>query len=368
MFNPSNYFASWLAAEAARRKEELYREHRKRRKKKKVEVKLGHGGTLDPMATGVLIIGVGAGTKCLQNFLGCTKTYEATILFGAATDSYDTLGKVLNKAPYAHITKDMVEKALEGFKGKILQRPPLYSALHVQGKRLYEYAREGKEVPVEIQERPVEVDALDIVECLIRGTHNYAWPSQEAEPEEKGLAEKVLHLQEVPSISATSGAQHTTTTTTDSSKKRKRADIEDTLVSPADPNKKRQDVEEDLFMSGGLKESEMQDSKMPESDPSKAPSEYAGQHELLAPIEHPPAVKLRMTVTSGFYVRSLAHDLGKAVNSLGCMCDLVRTRQERFDLGRNVLEWSDIEEGEERWAPRMEASLKSWHDRNHGLL
>ena len=105
------------------------------------------------MATGVLIMGVGKGTKQLQGFLECTKSYEATILFGAATDTYDVLGKVLRRAEYKHVTKEGVEKALAGFRGNIMQRPPIYSALRMEGKRLYEYAREGKEIPREIEER-----------------------------------------------------------------------------------------------------------------------------------------------------------------------------------------------------------------------
>ena len=75
------------------------------------------------------------------------------------------------------------------------------------------------------------------------------------------------------------------------------------------------------------------------------------------PRERPPAVKIRMTVTSGFYVRSLAHDLGEAVGSLACMSALVRTRQGEYELGRNVLEYQDIEKEEAHWAPKVEALL-----------
>ena len=337
VFNPSKFFAPWLAAERAKRERASVDEQRKRRRKK-IEVKLGHGGTLDPMATGVLIVGVGSGTKSLQDFLNCTKTYEATVLFGAATDSYDTLGKVLNKAPYAHLTQDMVKQALGQFRGKIMQRPPLYSALHVQGKRLYEYAREGKEVPVEIQERPVEVQELSVVEWLDGGNHEYTWPSQEAEAEDKEVAEKVLHLQEV------NDKIHDDTNLG----KRKRSIMEeDPLVSSSLSVKKCRDTEDELYMSGGL-----QDFR-----PPKASGQCLDVPEQQ---ETPPAVRLRMTVTSGFYVRSLAHDLGKALNSLACMSDLVRLRQERFEMGQNVLQWSDIDRGEDVWAPKLEANLQAW--------
>ena len=307
------------------------------------------------MATGVLIVGVGSGTKSLQTFLNCTKTYEATVLFGAATDSYDTMGRVLSRAPYAHLTQDMVKQALGQFRGKIMQRPPLYSALHVQGKRLYEYAREGKEIPVEIQERPVEVQELSVVEWLDGGSHEYTWPSQEAEAKDKEVAEKVLHLQEANESSLQS--LNDRTQDDNSLGKRKRSSIdEDPLVSSSLSLKKRRDTEDKVYMSGGL-----QDPGLPKaSDQCLDDPEH---QETPCPIESPPAVRLRMTVTSGFYVRSLAHDLGKALNSLACMSDLVRVRQEQFEVGQNVLQWSDIDRGEDVWAPKLEANLQAWKSR-----
>ena len=126
------------------------KQKRSRRARQPPQVKMGHGGTLDPLATGVLILGIGSGTKSLPQFLGCTKSYECTVLFGKATDTYDTEGKVVARKGYEHITKDMVEQALAKFRGKIMQKPPIFSALKVNGKKLYEYAREGKEVPIEI--------------------------------------------------------------------------------------------------------------------------------------------------------------------------------------------------------------------------
>ena len=301
------------------------------------------------MATGVLIVGLGKGTKSLQSFLGCTKTYEATVLFGAATDSYDTLGKVLSKAPYEHVTEGKVEEALAQFRGKIMQKPPLYSALHVQGKRLYEYAREGKEVPVEIQSRPVEVEDIRIVEWLPGGSHTYRWPEEDAEKEDKAVAEKVLHLNEPLKVDT---AEHSADATPDANPTKRKRSIDDAISTTADaPATKRQEVDNEPLMSGALLEAE--DAEVPKDLKSSSKNT-------------PPAVKLRMTVTSGFYVRSLAHDLGKAVNSLGCMSDLVRTRQENFELGRNVLEMTDIEKGEEAWAPRLQAVLVDWQGRENG--
>jgi len=157
-------------------------------------VKIGHGGTLDPMATGVLIAGVGKGTKSLQSFLTCTKSYEAVVLFGAATDTYDAVGKVVARAPYSHVTEEMVRDALGKFRGKIMQRPPIFSALWIDGKRAYDYAREGKELPREMAERPVEVVELEMVEWMEGGSHGFAFPEKVAEEGEMTAAEKLLRL------------------------------------------------------------------------------------------------------------------------------------------------------------------------------
>lgn len=365
VFNPSNFFAPWLSTERTRLAQEASRSRGKRwkQKKKNIEVKLGHGGTLDPMATGVLIVGVGKGTKSLPKFLGCTKSYEATILFGAATDTYDTLGKLLNKAPYAHLTREKVEKVLEAFRGKTVQRPPLYSALHVQGKRLYEYAREGKDVPVEIEERPVEVRELEILEWLEGGSHEYTWPTKEAEREQKIVAEKVFHLQQV----------HETTwlpevpSDVHATKRKRSTDIEnDDLLIQTAPAVKKQEKHYSETVSGALQP--LDKTKLAQkgvTDTSVQQSDCVSNHKTVSE-DAPPAVRLRLTVSSGFYVRSLAHDLGKAVGSLGCMSELVRTRQERFELGRNVLEFVTIEKGEEIWAPKLKAMLGEWHRREGG--
>lgn len=362
-FNPSNFFAPWLEAERRRIVEDSNnRKESKWRRRQKIGVKIGHGGTLDPMATGVLIVGLGKGTKSLQNFLGCTKTYEATIIFGAATDTYDTLGKVLSKAPYDHLTQKIVEQALERFRGKIMQKPPLYSALHVQGKRLYEYAREGKELPVEIEERPVEVEEIQVVEWLPGGSHRYYWPAQEAGREDKIIAEKLLHFDESSrseregkSVETNQGASGT---------KRKRSIDDSAVVEYSDaPPAKRPGADEQPLMSGALQTAEDTKVGLAESQRINAKDPKGSKDEHMAGGHTPPAVKLRMTVASGFYVRSLAHDLGKLVGSLGCMSDLVRTRQENFKLGENVMDMNDIAKGEAVWAPKLRAMLGAWQSR-----
>jgi len=349
-FNPSTLFAPWLAAERASRIEEQSYQ-RIRRKDKRVQVKIGHGGTLDPMATGVLIMGVGKGTKQLQGFLECTKTYEATILFGAETDTYDVLGKILKKAEYAHVTREGVESALERFRGKIMQRPPLYSALRMEGKRLYEYAREGKEVPKEIEKRPVEVKELEIVEWLDGGNHHYACLREEAEEGAKAFAEKlreaVAASENEEGVSRMNGAK----------RKRSTEDDEHGPVLSKNPTLK-EDVDPISLMSGGLQSPSQPVPDLPGPIISPAGNDQLPSVQTSPSLDRgPPAVKLRMTVTSGFYVRSLSHELGEAVGSLACMSELVRTRQEKFELGKNVLDYEILEKGEKLWAPQVERLL-----------
>jgi len=135
---------------------------------------VGHGGTLDPMATGVLALGLGQGTRLLEFVSDGRKTYEATVRFGAATDSYDADGSITVEADWRHVTEDGVRKALAGFVGDILQRPPAFSAIKRAGVPLYQLARRGEHVEVEPREVTVfrlEVIRLDlpdlelIVEC-----------------------------------------------------------------------------------------------------------------------------------------------------------------------------------------------------------
>ena len=311
------------------------------------------------MATGVLIVGVGKGTKSLHGFLGCTKSYEATILFGAATDTYDTLGKLLNTAPYSHLTREKVEKTLDGFRGKTVQRPPLYSALHVQGKRLYEYAKEGKDVPVEIEERPVEVRDLEVLEWLEGGSHAYRWPTEEAGKEQKLVAETLSSLQQAQETS------HLPDAPNDGVMKRKlsmRLEEDDVLFQNEPPFKK-QESDQYSAMSRALQPIDKPESAEKRVTDTVVQQSDCVSHHKTVLEDAPPAVRLRMTVSSGFYVRSLAHDLGRAVGSLGCMSELVRTRQERFELGRNVLELDTINEGEEVWAPKLKAMLEEWQAR-----
>jgi tRNA pseudouridine55 synthase len=122
--------------------------------------RVGHGGTLDPAATGVLPIGVGRATRFLEYLLLGRKEYEATLLLGVSTDTYDAEGTVTRTCNPQGIGLDDIQAVLQRFVGEILQVPPIYSALKHQGTRLYEYARAGIDVPRE--PRIVSVYKIDI--------------------------------------------------------------------------------------------------------------------------------------------------------------------------------------------------------------
>ncbi len=123
--------------------------------------KIGHAGTLDPMATGLLVLGVGRATRLLRFVQDFTKEYVATVQFGVATDSLDADGAVLSREPMP-VAEDDVREAMVRFVGDIMQEPPMVSARKVEGRRLYELAREGKEV--ERESRPVTIHSFDLLD------------------------------------------------------------------------------------------------------------------------------------------------------------------------------------------------------------
>lgn len=128
------------------------------------EKKVGHTGTLDPNAVGVMQIAVGRATKLLPLLEDHTKVYEPTIHFGILTDTLDPEGKIIEEASVPSFSLSDVKAKLEILKGRTTQLPPIYSAIKVNGKKLYEYARENKDV--EIKERPVKIYELDTVSVL----------------------------------------------------------------------------------------------------------------------------------------------------------------------------------------------------------
>ena len=123
--------------------------------------RIGHGGTLDPMATGVLPVFVGRATRGVEFFEHAEKTYETVLRLGLTTDTEDVWGETIQERPVA-FTQEKMEEVLESFRGEILQVPPMYSALKVNGQKLCDLARKGKEV--ERKPRPITIHELTLLE------------------------------------------------------------------------------------------------------------------------------------------------------------------------------------------------------------
>uniref|UniRef100_D8PT80 tRNA pseudouridine(55) synthase n=1 Tax=Schizophyllum commune (strain H4-8 / FGSC 9210) TaxID=578458 RepID=D8PT80_SCHCM len=246
---------------------ELKKNKKPSSKKYRQAVKIGQGGTLDPLADGVLVVGIGKGTKKLNEFLLCSKEYRTTALLGCETDTYDSEGSQVRQAHWRHVTREAVEAAIPQFVGEILQTPPIFSALKMEGKPLYEYARNGIPLPRPIEARKVTVHSLEVDEWL-GSKHAFKLPEKRLTDAEREKLEAALR-----------GIQ---------------------------PDAKVQD----------------------EPEPAAA--------EPKDTLEHPTAFSLKMTVSSGTYVRTIVHDLAHAVGSAGHVVVLTRTRQGRFKLGDSV--------------------------------
>ena len=129
------------------------------------KIKVGHAGTLDPLASGLLILCTGKMTKSIEQFMGQEKEYTGTFTLGSTTPSYDLETEIDNTFPINHITEELLQVSLNQFVGTIDQYPPVFSALKKDGKRLYEFAREG--IEVEIPTRKVNIRSFELTRKAI---------------------------------------------------------------------------------------------------------------------------------------------------------------------------------------------------------
>lgn len=129
------------------------------------KMKVGHAGTLDPLATGVMILCTGKATKRIEEFQYQTKEYVATIRLGATTPSFDLEKEIDATYPTEHITRELVEETLRQFVGSIEQVPPAFSACKVDGKRAYDLARKGREV--ELKPKTLVIDEIELLDCTL---------------------------------------------------------------------------------------------------------------------------------------------------------------------------------------------------------
>lgn len=253
--------------------------------------KLGQGGTLDPLADGVLVLGIGSGTKKLQQFLECTKEYKTIGLLGTSTLSYDSDDPILHRKPYNHVNSELIKDILPSFTGKIKQLPPLYSAIRIDGKRLFDYAREGLDLPRPIEGRDVEISRLELIDWKQGGEHDYKEPTKECDEAELKIA---IRARRLAGLEAAEEEKEGAIATEDG-EPAKEADGVD-LVGEKD---EKDVVKIEADSEGGEKETRAS----------------------------PPTFTLQMTVSSGTYVRSVVHDVGVRVKSAAHVVRLSRTRQ-----------------------------------------
>lgn len=129
------------------------------------KLKVGHAGTLDPLATGLMVICTGRATKRIEQLQAGVKEYVATLRLGATTPSYDLEHEIDATFPTEHITEQMVRETLSHFTGDIMQVPPVYSACKINGKRAYDMARSGRADEVELQAKPLHIDEIEVINC-----------------------------------------------------------------------------------------------------------------------------------------------------------------------------------------------------------
>ncbi|GAA5836884.1 hypothetical protein JCM11251_005813 [Rhodosporidiobolus azoricus] len=269
----------------------------RKRRWKEEKVKMGQGGTLDPLADGVLVIGTNAATKSLSRFLDCTKSYTAIGLLGSSTDSYDSQGKRVRDVPGAEkITKEMVEGVLDKFRGEIEQVPPIYSALKMDGKPLYDYARSGTPLPRPIPSRKVTVSSLRLLRFSPGTEHEYDAPKEKLGEKERLEVERLEKMVREGGVVVPSEEE---------------VKKEDQSVTP-------QEVE---TAPVGAEASASSEST---ADTSAAPTS--------SPPPRPPIFEVSLTVSSGTYIRSIVHDIGLALGSAAHVVKLTRTRQGEFAL------------------------------------
>ncbi|KAJ3350656.1 hypothetical protein GGF32_004771 [Allomyces javanicus] len=243
---------------------------------RRTQLKVGHGGTLDPLATGVLIIGVGHGTKALASYLDCTKTYTVTGQLGAETDTYDMEGQVTKTALYDHITRDLIEQTLPRFRGDIMQVPPIFSAIKRDGMAMYDYARSGKPIP-ELEPRPVTISSLELMDWI---------PNPES----------VVKSADLATAAASPDADPTAAAAT--------PDADPTAAATTDPTAT---------------------AAIPDADAD------ADASTTTPTVPMGPQFQLQMTCTKGTYVRSIVHDLAHAMDSAAHVVQLRRIRQGDWD-------------------------------------
>lgn len=289
------------------------------KKARQLKVKIGHGGTLDPLASGVLVVGVGSGTKKLQYYLSeCNKTYETKALLGMSTTTGDSEGEIMTQNKISHINKEMVNNTAKKFIGNLKQTPPIFSALKMNGKPLYDYAREGLPLPMPIKLRNVKVSDIRVYEeDSLSLNHNFEKLKSELDedgnPKEHILAKNPT-LNDSPLY------------------------FSEEYLKLA----KEEGLPEEVGKPRLLEEGESLPEKLP-------------------------LIHFTADVSSGTYIRSLVSDYGRALESSAYMVELIRVKQSNWELGKNVFKIEDFTQKDPRiWGPVLKKVLDNGYEVNVG--
>ncbi|KAL7530034.1 hypothetical protein ACHAWF_003217 [Thalassiosira exigua] len=277
------------------------------RKRRGPLMKVGHGGTLDPLASGVLVLGVGKGTTLLQAYLNGDKQYTAACELGYETDTLDAEGKLVKTAPWDHVKSVVdVTKVVPKFTGKIEQIPPLYSAIRVDGKRLYEIARKDSEKAaegVEIPKREVTIHELSVGTLF------------EEDIIQSGVVDGPRYREAAQALEAAAAE----TAKDDTGKNAESGEGSDGEEDVGGGKRKRKRNKKNKN-KGTKKKNLFNEETVPALEPN------CGDLEL-------PRFALSLRCGGGTYVRSLVRDVGYELDTVATMTGLVRTKQGPFVLG-----------------------------------
>ncbi len=261
------------------------------------KLKVGHAGTLDPMASGVMIICTGKATKQIDQLQAGTKEYIATLRLGCTTPSFDAEHPIDQTYPTSHITRERVMEALSRFKGSIWQVPPVYSACKVEGRRAFDYVRQGEEV--ELKAKELVIDEIELLDLHL--------------PEQGILSTLAPEV----ALMAREGVD-----IKDFSRRKQR--VEDLGIIPR-------------------KQAEDGEAQNPETDSPQPASKAVADAEV-----NPDTLSymtIRVVCSKGTYIRALARDIGEALQSGAYLIGLRRTRVGKYHVDEclkitNVEQWA----------------------------
>ena len=313
---------------------------KERKKRGKPMMKVGHGGTLDPLASGVLVVGIGKGTSKLQSYLEGDKQYTALVELGYETTTLDAEGEIIKTANWDHVSsiESIRETCIPKFTGQIQQVPPLYSAIRVDGKRLYEIARDNDAkddakaaaVDVEIPTRDVHVYSLEVESSVNESV------LQSGVVDGRKYKEAVKQMEEaaVAAAAATTALEAERTANSSSpleAETQESDDNEATSVGKGKNKKRKRD-----------KKNKKKSEKKNLFDESTIPTIQRAQDDATTTSTSfdLPLFTLNVSCGGGTYIRSLVRDIGYEMDTVATMTGLVRTKQGPFLL-QDVLKRED---------------------------